>query len=98
MLFKSFPNSNSVSLHPVASFRQLPQSPLKLLAFFGPALAQPYSRAAAVLVDELDAGRFKCPPNYIERCRSRLTDSSLKLMDSNNPNSSHFCERVLAPR
>jgi hypothetical protein len=36
------------------------------LAFLQLSLSQPEARATAVFVDEIDAGRFKCPPNNLK--------------------------------
>ena len=54
-------------------------------------------RAAAILVDELDAGSFKCAPNYIERRMARLTCARFKLMDSHDPNLRLTRKLLLAP-
>jgi hypothetical protein len=46
------------------------------------AFAQSDPWAAAVLVDEFDAGGFECAPNDIEGRPTRLTNPRLKLMHS----------------
>jgi len=40
-------------------------------------LAQTYARTSAILVDELDAGFFKSPFNYLERSSAGLACSRL---------------------
>jgi hypothetical protein len=43
--------------------------------------AQPNTRPAAILVDELDAGGFKRAPDYLEGRVSRRACAGFQLMD-----------------
>jgi len=70
-----------------------------LFGFFWPlTIAKSNTRTAAVLVDELDAGRLERSPNNIECRGPRLTTCSLKLMDGHNADTCFFRELILAPR
>jgi hypothetical protein len=85
-------------------FGSIPQSqtaPLSLeqgrLFFLQCALAQPHPRAAAVFVDELNAGRFEGPPNDIKRRAARLTCAGFKLMHGYDADARAPGEILLVP-
>lgn len=54
-------------------------------------------RAAAVLVDEFDAGFFECSPDYIQGRAPGLTNSRLELMHRHDANVRLTGEILLAP-
>ena len=68
-----------------------------LLVRFQCALPKSYSRTAAVLVDELDAGIFKGPPNDIEGGAPRAARACFQLMDSDDSYTRLSREILLAP-
>ena len=67
-------------MHPVADEGALDHG---ILTFLLLPIPHPDSRAAAVLVDQLDAGIFKGPSNHLNRGPARLTCPTFKLVDSN---------------
>ncbi len=60
-------------------------------------MAEPHTGAAAICVDELDAGRFKSLPNNLKRRPAGVTRSGLQLMDGHDPDPGLFCQELLAP-
>ncbi len=67
------------------------------LILFPLALAQPRSGAATVLVDELDAAGFECPPDHVECCAAGLTYSCFELVHSHYSDARFPRESLLAP-
>ena len=62
------------------------------------AFAQAHAGAAAVFVDEFDAGGFKCLPYNIRRvASSRLAYARFYLSNSHDANSALFSQILLAP-
>jgi hypothetical protein len=57
-------------------------------------LAEAHPAAAAVLIDEVDAGLFKRAPNDVECCMAGLTSSRFKLMHRHEANT-RFCREIL---
>ena len=60
-------------------------------------LPQTDSGAAAILVDELDAGGFKSSPNDVERRASWLAAVLLELMNRHNTDARSIGQSLLAP-
>jgi hypothetical protein len=60
------------------TLRNLDSSPSRLV------FPEPDARAAAIGVDELDAGSLKGSPYNLKRCASLLTGSSFKLVDGDD--------------
>ena len=60
-------------------------------------LSKAYSPAPAVLVDELDAGRFESSPNGMESQPPRLMSTRLKLAHRNDTNQCGLREFCLTP-
>jgi hypothetical protein len=60
-------------------------------------LPQPHTSAAAVLINELDAGAFKSSSNDIKGGATRLTRPSLQLVHGYDSNSGFICKLLLAP-
>ena len=67
------------------------------LAFLVLPLAQPYPRAATILVDELDARRFDRASNDLKRRTSWLTHSCLELMYRDNADACVLRQFLLVP-
>jgi hypothetical protein len=60
-------------------------------------LPQPHTPAAAVLINEFDAGAFKSSSNDIKGGATRLTRPSLQLVHSYDTDSGFICKVLLAP-
>ena len=60
-------------------------------------LLQSHARPSAILVDELDAGRFQASLDYVEGGTSRLMHPSLQLAYRYHPNFCFIGEFLLAP-
>src|SRR5215469_1739972 len=60
-------------------------------------LPQPHTSAAAVLINELDAGAFKSSSNDIKGGATRLTRPSLQLVHGYDSNSGFICKLLLTP-
>ena len=61
------------------------------------ALSQPNARAAAVLVDEFDAGKFESSLQHIKCRAARVTSARLKLPDGYDANARVLRELLLGP-
>jgi hypothetical protein len=61
------------------------------------ALAQAHTRAAAIFVDEFDAGAFESLPQDSNRCPPRLGYASFYLPNSHDTDASLTREVLLAP-
>jgi hypothetical protein len=66
-------------------FREFDGDVSVLFVFLG-ALTEADSWAAAIFVDEFDAGGFECAPNHVQCRATWLADPRLKLMDGYDPN------------
>jgi hypothetical protein len=56
------------------------------------------TRSAAILLDEIDAGRFERLANDLQRRPSRFASSGFELMNRDNPDPSRVGKILLAPR
>jgi hypothetical protein len=77
-------------------FRRCSAAPANLPFLLMP-LSQPHPRAAAVLVDEFDAGAFECAANRLESSAAWLACTCFELMDGHNPHLSALREFLLVP-
>ena len=60
-------------------------------------LTEADARAAAVLVNKLDTGRFKCAPDHLQCRASGLARLSFQLVHRNNSHARFFGEFILGP-
>jgi hypothetical protein len=60
-------------------------------------LAQTHSRASAILVDELDAGRLQGASNYFKGRAARLAQPGFQLMHRHDPNGGMVGKILLTP-
>jgi len=86
----------SIDLTGVAPTRW-PHSRFFSWPFFSWPPPKSYPWAATVLVDELDAGGFKRPPQYCKRRLTRFRSITFKLTNGGHPDPGSVCEFLLSP-
>jgi len=64
---------------------------------FSPHLSKSHTHAAAVVLDEFDAGCFKGVADYDQGCPARLICACFQLANRNDPDPGLPCEISLAP-
>jgi hypothetical protein len=60
-------------------------------------IAEPDAGSASVLIDELDAGSFKCSPDHGERGSAWLVRAALELAHGDDTDRGLVCEVLLTP-
>ena len=75
----------------------IPTLPLLFGLFQSLPLAQAYTWTAAVFVDELDAGGFKCTPYNFEGGSARLANASFELVHRYDAHARLFSQLLLTP-